>query len=271
MSRRLIVLLCFACGCAAGAPLCPQRHAVVRQSAMSCAELNQVAAGAVKRMGYNIDSFSPAAAEQPGKLEGSRRDYSDNTYRIVVELQCSASESVADAVSTVGCASQINFPNDFQQNFRASIARKKAQTAASLASDEQSGVRISIEPQRDADKALGVALSAADLMPVKVRIDNRTARAYRLEQGAISLVSEAGARVEGISAAEAAKRVARATPAEAASAEERLHRQGLQPGGIEANQTIEGYLFVPRQAYRKATVRLIDQEAEEPEGFTIEF
>jgi hypothetical protein len=269
-SRFLLVALATLLSACGAMQICPQRHAVVRQSAMSCAQLNQVTAAAVKRMGYNIDSFTTAAAEFPGKLQGTRRDDYDNTYNIAVEMHCSTAEAVADAVSTVGCAAQISFPNDFQQSFEASMA-KKVQGPTMVPKEEQAGLRIEVEPLRDGDKSLGVSLAAAELMPVKVTILNRTTRVYRLDDDSVTLVSQSGAKVDALSVKEAAQRVARAKPAEGAGAEARLQDKSLRPATIAADGKLEGYLYVPRQAYRRATIRLIDDEADEPEGFTIEF
>src|SRR5258705_11939386 len=103
MFRRSLVLvpLLLLSACSA-VQLCPTRHAVGHQAAMSCAELNQVTAATVKRLGYYIDTFVPASSEQRGKVEGKKRDDYDSTYTITVELQCSTTEAVADAVSSVG-------------------------------------------------------------------------------------------------------------------------------------------------------------------------
>jgi len=270
MWRRLLVVLSAAGFSACGAAqLCPQRHGMVHQPAMSCAELNSVTAAAVKRLGFNINNFAPATSEQVGKLEGTKRDDYDNTYHITVELKCSASEAMADAVTTLGCGGQISFPNDFQQSFVASIGKKTGPTL--VPKDEQAGLRIEVEPQRDGDKAVGVPLAAVDLMVVKVTINNRTSRTYRVDNDAVTLVSQAGTTVDDIPPAEAAKRVAQKVPAEGANAQKRLSDKSLQAGTIDANGKLEGYLYVPRQAYKRATVRLVDTEADEPEGFTVEF
>lgn len=270
MFRRIPVVLLSAALSACAGQFCPQRHAVVRQQAMSCAELNQVTAAAVKRMGYDIKSFIPASNENFGTAQGQRRDDYDNTYVITVDMRCSANEAVADAVSTVGCASQISFPNEFQQNFQISMS-KKVQGPTLVPKDQQAGLRLEVEPQRDADKAVGVPLSSANLMAVKVAINNRTSRVYVVGDEAFSLVSENGAKVAPLSAAEAAKLVARAVPAQAATAEAKLTEKSLKQGKVAADGKVEGYLFVPRQAYRRANVKLIDEEADEPEGFVVEF
>jgi len=254
-------------GCAAG-QLCPQRHALVTQSAMSCAELNQVTVATVKRMGYNIDTYVAAAHGQPGKVTGTRRDDYDATYTITVDLACSTTEATADAVSTVGCASQISFPNDFQSSFRASMAKKVVQPSLTP-KEERTGVNIEVEPLRDGDAAVGAPLSAANLMPVRVSIHNNTARVYRLADGAIALQAQDDKRVDAISAAEAAKRVSRAKPGAAGVSE--IEAKALQPVTIEPEAKVGGFIYVPRQAYRRAVVKLIDVEAEEPEGFSIEF
>lgn len=271
MFRRLLaVLLSTALSACAAGSLCPQRHAVVHQAAMSCAELNQVTAAAMKRMGYDIKNFVPATNESAGTAQGTRRDDYDNTYSITVDMRCSASEAVADAVSSVGCAGQIGFPNEFQQSFQISMA-KKVQGPTLVPKEQQAGLRLQVEPQRDADKAIGVPLASANLMAVKVAINNRTSRVYRIGDEAFTLVSENGSKVTPLPAAEAAKLVARAVPAQSASAAAALAEKSLKEGRIEADGKVEGYLFVPRQAYRRATVKLIDEEADEPEGFVVEF
>jgi len=83
--------------------------------------------------------------------------------------------------------------------------------------------------------------------------------------------SQSGAAVPSVPAAEAASRVAAAKTAEAATAGPRLQQNALKPGLVEPGAKVEGWLYLPRQAYRRATVKLIDQEADEPEGFTVEF
>jgi hypothetical protein len=274
MIRRFLTLFLLAVlttGCGA-MQLCPQRHAIVRQPAMSCAEMNQLTAAAVKRLGYNIDSFVPATNEQKGNVQGTRRTDYDDTYKITVEMQCSPSEAVADAVSTVGCASQLSFPNDFQQSFASSMSKRSERPEPKPQDEEQkAGLSVEVEPQRDGDKAVGASLAAANLIPVKVTIVNRTSRVYRVEADSITLISQAGATVEAVSPTEAAARVGRAKTAEATTAPARLQDKSLKPGLIEPGAKVEGWLYLPRQAYRRANVKLIDQEAEEPEGFTVEF
>lgn len=265
--RIVLALAVLASGCSA-MQICPQRTATVRQTAMSCGELNQVAAAAVRRMGYTIETFAPASAESPGKITGKRHDYYDSRFDITVDLACSTAEAVATAVSTVGCAGQINFPNEFQASFQASTVKKVGPSM--LTEEERTGLRIVLEPLRDGDSALGVPLAAADLMPVKVTIHNRTGREYRLDDDSVSMTTQDGKRVAPLTAAEAAKRVAEAKPGQATAAAAELAAKALGTGVLEANETREGYLYVPRQAYKRATVRLVDLEADEPEGFAIE-
>lgn len=264
-----LVFLTAACG---AMNICPQRHSIVRQPAMSCAELNQLTAAAIKRLGYNIDSFTPATNEQKGIAQGTRRTDYDDTYKITVEMQCSTTEAVADAVSTVGCASQISFPNDFQQSFESSMSKRAEKPAPKPEEEEaKAGLSVEVEPQRDADKAIGVSLAAANLIPVKVTIVNRTSRVYRIEEDSFTLLAQNGQAVPSVPAAEAAKRVVSARASEAATAGPRLQEKALKPGLVEPGAKVEGWLYLPRQAYRRATVKLIDQEADEPEGFTVEF
>lgn len=271
MQRHLLVLAlvtpALLAGCSA-MQICPQRTAVVRQSAMSCGELNQVTAAAVRRMGYHIETFEPASNEKPGRITGFRHDYYDNRFDITVETTCSTTEAVASAVSTLGCAGQIGFPNEFQHSFQASTVKKVAPSM--LTEEDRTGLRIVVEPKRDGDPDLGVALAAADLMPIKVTINNRTSREYRLDADSVSLTTQDGKKVMPLSPAEAAKRFAQAKPGQAAAATARLDSEALAPGVLEPEEKRVGYLYVPRLGYKRATVRLFDLEADEPEGFSIE-
>ena len=267
---RLLFLVFAVLVSACSASICPTRHSVVHQTAMSCGELNQVTAATVKRLGYNIDDFAPATIEQPGKVLGRKRDDYDNTYTISVDMQCSSSEAIADAVSTVGCAGQISFPSDFQQSFNASLG-KKVQAVSAVPENQKPGLRIEVEPLRNGDSAAGMALSAAGLMPVKVTINNRTARVYQLEEGGVTLTSQAGAKVTALTPSDAAQRVSQAHPENRGAVEKQLRDKALQPTSIDANGKLEGFLYVPLQAYRSATVKLVDKEAGEPEGFTVDF
>jgi hypothetical protein len=106
-------------------------------------------------------------------------------------------------------------------------------------------------------------------MPVKLAISNRTARTYVFDPAAVVLLSEQGERVTGISAEQAAKRTAAATTG--AGAAGRLAEKAARAGVIAPGEILEGYLYVPRQAYRRARLTLVDKATEETEGFAVGF
>lgn len=161
------------------------------------------------------------------------------------------------------------------------------------------GVRLLLEPVHGYATLLDFEanLSAAGLLPIKVRVENGTDRVYELDPGDIALrragsreraralpIADAVARLEaanlralGISGAQPSSATGPADPlapselgdvrrASAIINERRLRAARLRPG-----DRVEGFLYFESGDYDRARVLMIDAATGETEGFLVEF
>jgi hypothetical protein len=262
------LLTLLAAGCAASAGLTSSRATM---KGMPCSEADRVARAALLRLGYDGDVVTAAQPGAPGRVVGYKAggyDYVTNAatqrYTATVTITCSNAGATLDAVTDEPLPGSLTFNGDFEQTVATVAARRILRPQ--LASRPETGMVITIEPLRggDARSAIGVDLPASGVTPVRLIIDNRTDRTYTFAAARLRLESQEGERTPPLSSADVGKR-AGATGQQAAD-EHAIADATIAPRGV-----LQGFVYVPASAYRRATVILIDQETEEEEGFSVEF
>lgn len=237
---------------------CVGRYVRVEQKGMTCGEAHQIALATVQRLGYSVSESTKPAPGSPGTVTGIRGTGSQ-TKRVLVQVFCTAMGAEVEARSEGEGLPDLSFASEFQKGF-ATLAAQRPRPRELAAQ----GVDVAVHPERAAANNLGVDFSALGVVPVNVRIANHTPRSYRLRLTQIVLQSESGQRVPPLPAGEVLTKLAEESRLQVAP--RLLRDRTIHPG-----EQIEGYLFFPFAAYSKARVNLEDLEAEETEGFTIEF
>jgi len=125
---------------------------------------------------------------------------------------------------------------------------------------------VEVEPLLPSQAAteFGAELSTAGIAPVRLRIENRTARVLQFAPRRVRLVKQQGERTVPLPFAEAGARMSAGT-------KEKMRRVLASDTEVQPGATYRGYLFFPAAAYRRATVILIDRANGEAEGFSVEF
>jgi hypothetical protein len=243
----------------------------VAQPGITCTEATRVGRGALVRLGYTIDTVAEPSAAAPGKVIGRKTTgwsghapEAGTTYTAMVRIACSERGARFEAVTDESLIGRLDFPLSFAKAVEAVAATRVARPR--IDDRPQHGVIIAVEPQRspEALDAFGADLPAAGITPVRVQIANRTPRAYTFRAARVSLVTQDGTRRAGLPADEVAGRFDAAVQA-------RVRAGALRDGTLAPGAELTGYLYVPAAAYRRASLVLLDQESEEPEGFSVEF
>jgi hypothetical protein len=117
-------------------------------------------------------------------------------------------------------------------------------------------------------------VSAAGLLPIRVRVTNGTDRAYDLDPDDLQVrVRGSRTRAEPLSVAEATARLEAAGGeiGDVAAAARIVRDKRLVPVRLEPGQSASGYVYYPRGDYDRAKVTLTDVATGELEGFLVEF
>lgn len=237
---------------------CTGRYVRMDQKGLPCGEAHQLAIAAVRRMNYTIDSVSKPTPGTPGVITATRTD-GTSKHGLLVQVFCTMLGTEIEAKTDQGGLAQINFPQEFKRNFEAVATQRVPQRAAA-----ESGLDVLVTPARGNTPELGVDLSGIGVMPVTVRISNRSPRTYHFRAKDVVLQTADGERVKPLPVQDVAKQVD-------AAAAEKVQQKLLTDRDIQPNDTVTGFLFFPFKPYARARVVLKDQESGEPEGFSIEF
>ncbi len=237
---------------------CAGRYVRIEEKGMTCAEAQQLAIGAVQRLGYAIAEVTKAEPGSPGVVIG-RREEPGRTARVLVQVFCTTIGAEIEAKAEGQGLEALDFAGQFEKTFSAMAAARP--TPRPLA---EVGVDVAVVVERPTASGLGVDLSGLGVAPVHIRIANRTTRQYRFEGAAVQLQTPDGRRVAPLPSEGVLAKV----PDEQ---RESFSRKLLRDRTISPGDTVEGYLFVPFGPYRRARVTLTDLENEESEGFSIEF
>ena len=128
------------------------------------------------------------------------------------------------------------------------------------------GLVIAVEPKRarEAGAEFGADLPASGITPVQVKIENRTERTYSFQRDQVKLVTQEGQRMEALAPDEIGSKLGDGMRTQ-------LEQKMIGEGELVPGATLQGFMYFPVSTYRRATVVLLDQESEEPEGFSVEF
>src|SRR5574337_1266455 len=252
MRRHRTVALLVAGVCAG----CAARYVRVQEKGLSCREAQQLATEAVRRMGYTVTDFTRATPGSPGVIVGTR-EVGTRKQSMMASVFCSNEGAAIEAKSDTGGIEQLTFASDFRRSLDAAIQNQPPPRAAA-----ESGVDVLLTPQRNGGIAeLGVDLGSLGILPVSVRITNRTSRAYRFRADGVALRNGEGQTVEPLPVSQVRQA--------AGPAAEKVTAHALVQGDIPPQGTLTGMLFFPLQAYEHARVELIDLSSDESEGFAI--
>lgn len=241
-------------GCAG----CLGRYVRISEKGLTCVEAHSVAIDAVRRMGYTISEATKATPGAPGVILAARQ-VGTNKQSIFVQVFCTTQGAEVEAKSDQGGLEQLSFGNEFRRTFEVAAANQAPPRAAA-----ESGVDVLLSPDRGGATDLGVDLTGLGILPISVRITNRTPRTYGFRVKDVLLQTASGERVHAEPVSEVAKRVD-------ATAAEKLRAKVLGDHTIAADETLTGVLLFPFNAYSGARVELIDRASGEAEGFAIEF
>jgi hypothetical protein len=267
----------------------PVRQYALKNQRLTCVQANEYAFQALQSMGFAISAFDPAVVGHEGTIHGSRKER--GVQNVTVTINClSDGTANIDASQDSELLGRVELKRGFyfaftgvaeQTAIREAAAREEAQRP--LEQKKQKGLRVLLQPIAGQGAKLDFALDlAADgILPVRVTINNASARSYSLDPDDVVLVQPDGTRVhplpidqvvEHVAAAERAKSDgAAATPTDSAATTQCLRDRLLQTHAVSANQQLSGYLYFPLATYTKGRVTLEDQESEEAEGFVVEF
>jgi len=246
---------------------CVARYVRMEEKGITCGAAQQMALDAVRRMGYTIATATTPTPSGPGMITASRFEGATQ-HGLLVRVYCTTLGAEVEAQSQAGGWSELGVTEEFKRQFATVQATPSLPRAAA-----PQGVDILLTLERSATTGLNVDFGSLGLLPVRVRITNRTAQAYRLRVQEVVLQTADGQRAKPVPLAEVLKRLGASTvegvPGEAGRYEA-VRQQALGDREIDAEETVTGFLFFPFNAYTRARVVLIERESGEPEGFAIE-
>ena len=245
----LAAALC--CGCGA-------RYVRIAQEGLTCVEAQQIAIDAVRHLGYTIGTATKPTPGAPGLITASRQE-GTSTHGLLVQIFCTTLGAEVEAKTEQGGLAELNFPSEFRRSFTAAAAVRPPPRAAA-----ESGLDVLLTPERTDGVDLGVDLKNAGVLPVSVRISNRTERAYRFRVKDIVLQTTDGQQAKALKAEDV-------HPPTGSASTESLRQRLLSDRDVGPNETLTGFLLFPFQSYTRARIELIDRASDEPEGFSIEF
>ena len=287
-ARALVpaVMLLALAGCAS-API--HQYDLVDQP-ISCEEANHLAYQTVDAMGYAVSGFQPAAPGRSGTIKASRTTpgVHGEEQHITVTIDCAASGVTLTASRDGILIEQMDAKRGFHHAFLNVQSMGAAQqqldaemrTGTAPASQQRRDLKVVIKPLRGPASKLEFPfdLSAAGILPVRVDITNLTPRTYRIDPDAVRLQRSDRTRVEPLSLAAAAARIAAAradgaplTTLSAAAIADTLAAQRFTATAIAPNAQQQGFLYFPLAEYTSARAVLTDTESEEDEGVRVEF
>lgn len=237
---------------------------------MTCRAATRAARTALKRMSYAIESVATATPDRPGEIRAHRNtgwytgDAGDS-YGVAVRITCDDNGSVFKAATEEPLSQRIAFKRDLPGEIDRAVSRR---TTRPRPRTQQPAAELEVEIRpltgAAARKQIGAAPETVGIMPVHVRVTNRSTLTYRFSGERLRMTTEERVRQQPLAMDEVAAALA---PEWADNA----RRQLMPDGEIPPGATVEGYLFVPNAAYRRAKVVLIETESEEAEGFSVEF
>lgn len=261
----------------------PMRQFDLMNQALTCEQANDATLRALESMYFKISEFEPAAAGRPGKVRGKRKA-TVGFQNVRVNITCRNGGADVDASEEGDFFGVSDFKQTFYLHFTAAIAEVAAGGAPGRDRGPRSttGLQVLIEPVDGLNAKIDFDLdpTAAGVLPVRITINNVTARRYTFDPNEVVLLRTDGARVSPLSVAEAAQRIAAAEAkhrtaaggavVDSPEAARRLEQKVLSSHAVAGKQTLKGYLFYPVGQYTKGRLSLEDVESEESEGFVVD-
>jgi hypothetical protein len=244
----MAVLLCSSCAA---------RYVRIAEKGLTCVQAHQIAIAAVRRMGYTIDDATKPSPNVPGLIVASRTEGMAK-QALLVHVFCTVLGSEVEATSDQGGLAQLTFPSEFRRNFETVAAVRPRVRAA-----PESGLDVLVIPERQQAVDSGVDLNEAGILPVRVRISNRTPRGYHFRVNEVVLQTADGERALPLSITD--------VPQIDQTAANTLRQKLLTDRDVMPDETLAGFLLFPFKSYVRARVVLTDRATEEPEGVSIEF
>jgi hypothetical protein len=266
----------------------PIRQYALREQRLTCARANDYAYRTLRGMGFTISAFEPAAVGRPGSIHGTREERGVQNVTVTITCRSDGTADI-DASEDGRLLGQIDFKRGFYLAFTGVAAQTAVIEAAAqeeaqrpLEQKREKGLRVLLQPVPGQGSKLDFALDLASdgILPVRVTINNASARSYNLDPDDVALIQGDGTRVHPLPieevvarvvAAERAKAGGTAAPTDDAALVRRLRERLLQARSVGANGQVNGYLYFPMGTYSKGRVTLEDRESEEAEGFVVEF
>jgi hypothetical protein len=239
-------------------PGCAGRYLRMDEKGLTCGEAYQIAIAAVGRMNYAIDSSTKPTPGSPGVITATHTE-GTTTRGLMVQVFCTSLGAAIEAKTDQGGLAELNFPAQFRRSFESAAVNRVPQRQPA-----ESGLDVLLTPERGNPPELGIDVSAIGVLPVSVRISNRSARVYGFRVKDVVLKTDDGARSRPLGIQDIS---AQLSPADT----DRLRQKALADRDIQAGETMTGFLFFPFKAYARARVVLTDRASDEPEGFSIEF
>jgi len=235
----------------------------IQAPTLSCDQANRFAYQTLELMEFHPTQFDLAAPGRDGELR-ARRARGDETLDVIVHIECAGAGASFTPRTQGWFGGGAEFERAFSMTFTAVASGEKR--------DRSEGglvVRLQPIPGLAAKLDFNVDLADADVLPVRVSIDNRTGRPYVFSASDFVLIGNDGSRVPPLPIDEVVALVG----ARGASgmAVERLRAQWLDADSVEAHQQISGFLFYPLGTYERGRAVLQDRDSEETEGVAVEF
>ena len=241
------------------------------RAGMTCRAATRAAKAAIKRLGYVIESVVAPSPGNPGEVRALRRtgwytgDAGSKSYAVAVRITCSDSGSLFEGATEEGFGDRMAFARDLPGEIDRAASRKVSRPRSPV-QQPTAELQLILRPlgNSEASAHLGGSPQTIGITPVHIRIANQSEQTYRFATDRLTMMTEERKRQRPIAIA----KVLRRTPPEFAT---RIRESHMDEGSIGPGTVVEGYIYVPTAAYRRAKVVLIDTESEEAEGFSVEF
>ncbi len=238
---------------------CGARVVKFNERGVTCTEAQNLAITAVQKMGYTIGETRKPLPGLPGMIRAARTVGTEKKG-MFVQVFCTRLGAEVEAQTDKGGALELSFGNDFRRAYETARASKPAERAPA-----GEGLDVALTLEHGGGSAmLAVDLSNQGILPVHVRISNRTSRAYSFKVKQVLLQTTTNQKVKPLAPEEVVKGLS--------EEQARLVREKvLGDSEIAPQGIVDGLLFYPMQPYSKARVTLKDTADGEPEGFSINF
>jgi hypothetical protein len=270
-----LVLLLGLAGCAA----MTNEPATVnlQEPRLTCAQALRASRDALRKLGYTIEDVTPERGGEPGRVVavrhagwGAADPDSAGTWRATAEVRCDDSGATIAAVAEGEAMERMRFPGAFGDAFQAALAadRTPAPAVGVARRPAERGLAIAVLPLASgaASPFAEIDPLAAGILPVQIKIANRTDRRYRFDPAAVRLTTVEGDRRAPLAPDDLRRRLAAAVDAVDA-----LLDAGIVAGEIAANEVRTGFVYFEAAAYQRASVVVTEVESGEAEGFSIRF